>query len=166
MSKSWLDETLWHKTHFFLSPLIFNFERKNLKNAWLIHFLTVCGHFFANFMNIFKKTEVQMVILRCLVSLYLNWIKSYYIILVKKQFFLCLKVHNFRAILPKWFFTPQKEISCHIFKMVILTKFFDDLMNHITREYAGKKMKLFLNVSPLTIVNLLLWPFKVSSLYV
>ena len=26
-------------------------------------------------------------------------------------------------------------------------------MNHITREYAGKKMKLFLNVSPLTIVK-------------
>ena len=50
--------------------------------------------------------------------------------------------------------------------MAILTKFFDDLMNHITREYAGKKMKLYLNVSPLTIVNLLLWPFKVSSLYV
>ena len=52
-----------------------------------------------------------------------------------------------------------------MFKMAILTKFFDDLMNHIAREYAGKKMKSFLNVSPLTIVNLLLWPFKVSSLY-
>ena len=43
-----------------------------------------------------------------------------------------------------------------MFKMAILTKFFDDLMNHIAREYAGKKMKLFLNVSPLRIVNLLL----------
>ena len=40
--------------------------------------------------------------------------------------------------------------------MAILTKFFGDLMNHIIREYAGKKMKLFLNVSSLTIVNLLL----------
>ena len=129
-------------------------------------FFDCFGHFFAIFMIIFHETEVQMVILRCLVSLNLNWIKSYYIILVKKQFFLCLKVHNFRAILPKWFFTPQKEISCHIFKMVILTKFFDDLMNHINREYAGKKKKLFLNVSPLIIVNLLLWPFKVSSLYI
>ena len=56
------------------------------------------------------------------------------------------------------------EISCHIFKMAILTKKFGDLMNHITREYLGKKMKLFLNVSPLTIMNLLLLPFKVSSL--
>ena len=49
--------------------------------------------------------------------------------------------------------------------MAILTKFFDDLMNHIAREYADKKMKSFLNVSPLTIVNLLLSPFKVSTLY-
>ena len=48
--------------------------------------------------------------------------------------------------------------------MAILTKNFGDLMNHITREYLGKKMKLFLNVSPLTIMNLLLLPFKVSSL--
>ena len=71
----------------------------------------------------------------------------------------------FRAISPKWVLRPQKEISCHIFKMAILTKFFDDLINHITREYAGKKMKFFLNVSPLTIAHLLLWPFKVASLY-
>ena len=40
--------------------------------------------------------------------------------------------------------------------MAILTKFFDDLMNHIVREYAGKKMNLFLNVLPLTNENLLL----------
>ena len=58
--------------------------------------------------------------------------------------------------MPKSVLIPQKEINCHIFKMAILTKFFDDLINHITREYAGKKMKLFLNVSPLTIVDLLL----------
>jgi len=38
-------------------------------------------------MIIFHETEVQMVILRCLVSLNLNWIKSYKIILVKKDFF-------------------------------------------------------------------------------
>ena len=83
----------------------------------------------------------------------------------QKKFFQCLKMHHFRAVSPKWVLRPQKEISCHIFKMAILTKFFDNLMNHITREYAGKKIKLFLNVSPLTIVHLLLWPFKVASLY-
>ena len=128
-------------------------------------FLTVFGHFFANFMNIFHKTEVQTIILRCLVSLNLNWIRSNYKILVIEKKFPCLKMQHFRAISPRWILTPQKEISCHIFKMVILTKFFDDLMNHITREYAGKKMKIFLKVLPLTIVNLLLWPFKVASLY-
>ena len=40
--------------------------------------------------------------------------------------------------------------------MAIFSKFFGDLITHIAREYAGKKMKSFLNVSPLTIVNLLL----------
>ena len=45
-----------------------------------------------------------------------------------------------------------------------LAKFFDDLMNHIAREYAGKKIKLFLNVSPLKIMDILLSLFKVSSL--
>ena len=127
--------------------------------------MTVFGHFFENFMNIFYKTEVQRVILRCLVSLNLNWIRRNYIILVKEKKNPCLKMHHFRAISPRWILTPQKEISCHIFKMVILTKFFDDLMNHITMEYAGKEINLFLNVSPLTIVHLLLWPFKVASLY-
>ena len=49
--------------------------------------------------------------------------------------------------------------------MAILTKFFGDLMNHIIREYAGEKIKLFLNVSPLKIMDILLSLFKVSSLY-
>ena len=104
---------LFYKAHFFLSPLIFSFERKNLENLWLIndHFLTVFGHCFANFMNIFHKTEVQTVILRCLVSLNLNWIKSNYIILVKEKIIPCLKMHHFRAISPRWILTPLKEIS-------------------------------------------------------
>ena len=49
--------------------------------------------------------------------------------------------------------TPQKEIGCHIFKMAIISKFFLDLMDHIIRKYAGKKMKYFLNVSRFTINN-------------
>ena len=74
-------------------------------------------------------------------------------------------MHHFRAISPKSVLTPQKEISCHIFKMAILTKFFDDLMNHITRKYAGKKIRSFLNVSLLKIMDILLSVFMVSSLY-
>ena len=137
-----MDKKLWHKTQLFLSPLILNFERKNLENLIMTHkwpFFDCFNHLLANFINIFHKTEVQKVILRCLVSLNYNWIKSYYIILFKKFFLPCLKMHNLRAISPKRVLTPQKEISYHIFKMAILTKFFDDLMNHITREYAGKK---------------------------
>ena len=48
--------------------------------------------------------------------------------------------------------------------MAILTKFFGDLMNHIIREYAGKKIKSFLNVSLLKIMDILLSVFMVSSL--
>ena len=41
------------------------------------HFTTISGHFFANYMFIFHKTEVQTVILRCLTSLNFNWFKGY-----------------------------------------------------------------------------------------
>ena len=61
--------------------------------------------------------------------------------------------------------TPQKEISCHIFNVAFFQKFLADLMSHIIREYTGKKIKWFLNVSPLTIMNILLWPFMLLSLY-
>ena len=50
----------------------------------------------------------------------------------------------------------------YFFKIIILILW----ASHIIREYAGKKIKWFLNVSPLTIVNILLWPFMVFSLYI
>ena len=58
------------------------------------HFTTISGHFFANYMKIFYKTEVPMVILRCLTCLNLNWIKRYDI---KHKFFcfLFLKLLDF-----------------------------------------------------------------------
>ena len=62
----------------------------------------------------------------------------------------------FRGKIPTQVLTSQRKTSCHIFKVAYLTKFFGDLMNHKIREYAGKEMKLFLNVSLLTIANLLL----------
>ena len=39
------------------------------------HFMTIFGHFFANFMFIYHKTEVQTVILRT--DQVLNWNKFY-----------------------------------------------------------------------------------------
>ena len=41
------------------------------------HFMTISGHSIANYINIFHKTEVPTVILRCLMSQNLNWIISY-----------------------------------------------------------------------------------------
>ena len=135
-----MDENLQHKTQFFLSPLIFSFVRKKswkfMAHKW--PFFDYFWSFFGNFMNIFHKAEVQTVILRCLVSLNPNWIKSYYIILVKKKI-PCLKMHHFRAISPKWVLRPQKKISCHIFKIIISLKFFGDVMCHIIRKNAAKK---------------------------
>ena len=64
-----------------------HFEVLNRYKPWLIENLWLKnGHFFANYMKVFHKTEVETVILRYLVCLYLSWIKSYDIILVKKKF--------------------------------------------------------------------------------
>ena len=68
--------------------LIFYTENENSKtrtthiraqNLRLINgrFPTISSHFFANYMNIFHKNEVQTVILRCWTGLKLNWFKSY-----------------------------------------------------------------------------------------
>jgi hypothetical protein len=67
----------------------FNFERKKPENLSLKngHFLMISGHFIANYINIFHKTEIQMVILRCLLCLNLNWVKSYDIFWLKYLFF-------------------------------------------------------------------------------
>ena len=42
--------------------------------------MTNFGHCFGKYINIFKKIEIQTIILSCLVSQNLNWIKSYDII--------------------------------------------------------------------------------------
>jgi len=51
-----------------------NFKKRQLIN---IHFKTMYGHFFANYMFIFHKTKIQTVILRCLRIINLNFYKSY-----------------------------------------------------------------------------------------
>ena len=43
----------------------------------VFHYSIISGHFSPNCMFIFHKNESQMVILRCLMSLNLNWYKSY-----------------------------------------------------------------------------------------
>ena len=126
------------KTLFFAFSLLLvfcNFVRKKKENLWLTngHFITISGHFFANYIKIFHKTEIQTVILRCLVCLNPDWIKSNDIKSVKIFFFSCLKMSYFRASLPKWVLTIPKKISSHIFKMAIFPKFFEYFMTDIIR---------------------------------
>ena len=66
----------------------FNFVRKKIEKSQLTngHFMTISAHFSANYIDNFHKTEVLMVILRCIVGLNLNWIKSNNMILVKIYF--------------------------------------------------------------------------------
>ena len=84
---------IWSKTSFFASGLLLvfcNFVRKTKENLWLIngHFMTISGHFFANYIEIFHKTEIQTVILRCLVFLNPNYLKSCHIRLVRIIFYM------------------------------------------------------------------------------
>ena len=92
-------------------------------------FWTICGNFFGNYIDIFHNTEIPTVILRCIVCRNLNWIK----ILVKICIFSCLKIHNFKGILPKCVLTPQKETSSCVLKMAIFSKFFLTFISHIIR---------------------------------
>ena len=67
-----------------------------------------------------------------------------------------LKMHPFRGISPKCVLTPQKETGCHIFKMTIFSKFFDDFMRHIIGLNAGEKInqffQLFVNEKLITLL--------------
>ena len=51
----------------------------DLANSWNVNgcFSTISSQFFAIYINIFHKTEVQTVILRCWMGLNLNWFKNY-----------------------------------------------------------------------------------------
>ena len=85
LSKFLLDQKLWHRTQFLSFPGFINFLRKITTHKW--PFYDHFWPFFANYMNNFHKTEVRSVILRCIVCLNLNWIKSNNTILVKTYFF-------------------------------------------------------------------------------
>ena len=68
----------------------------------IAHFTTTSGHFFANCMFIFHKTEVQTVIFRCLMGLNLDWFKIYGL-WYKRRPRTCLA--NFQKIvIDKWSF--------------------------------------------------------------
>ena len=111
-------------TQFFLISVFFNFGRKKNENLSFKngHYSTICGHFFGTYIEIFHNTEIQTVILRYLVCLNLNWIKSNNTILAKVLIFSCLEIHYFRAGLPKSVLTFSKETSSHWFKIALFPK--------------------------------------------
>ena len=94
-------------------------------------FTTISGHFFPICMFIFHKTKVQMVILRCLTCLYLNWFKSYDTKLQKQK---TPKIQNwqnwwihakiFSSIYKHFYEYPNEnwDSDCH-FKMLNGCKF-------------------------------------------
>ena len=94
--------------------------------------------FFGNYTVIFHKTEIQTVILRCLVHLNLNQIKSYNIMLVKNVSF----HSSFQGYFAEVNFDNFQETSCHIFKTAIFSKLYEAFMAHIIRKNAGKKFKM------------------------
>ena len=51
------------------------------------HFSTISSQFFAIFISIFHKTEIQTVILRCWTGLNHNWFKSYEATIIIPQLF-------------------------------------------------------------------------------
>ena len=77
------------------------------------HFKTIFGHFFANCIFIFHKTEVQTVIFRCSTGLDLNWIKGYD---TKRKQTLKRKKHN-------WVFFDKncKKNEIEMFAFFVIT---------------------------------------------
>ena len=96
------------------------------------------NHFFANYMNIFHKTEVQAVILRCWMGPYFNWFKSYdtkwkYFLLLFFQF--CKKLVILVMFFLFFAFLRFFCICVITFKMIVWTSnFVEDI--HV----VGKKM--------------------------
>jgi hypothetical protein len=70
--------------------------------------MTIFGHFIANYINIFHKTEVPTVILRCINCPNLNWIKSKNI---NHKWFLQPSFLNFGRKKPKIFIFKNGNFS-------------------------------------------------------
>ena len=130
-----------------MTIVIFNFGRKKIKfkfQKW--PFFYHLWLFFGNYMNIFHKTEIQIVILRCIVCPKINCIKSYNIKLVQKYFFACLKLHHFRAILPKWILTTLRKSAVMFSKQLFFQNSLELSWSIYSEKMQLKKQKRFLNL--------------------
>ena len=67
---NWWWQWRWRRGNIVLSA-------KKVTHLGFGHFITISGHFFANYINIFHKIELLTIILICLTCLNLFWIKRY-----------------------------------------------------------------------------------------
>ena len=97
-------------------------EKKASKMAifWLL------GSFFGNYMDIFHKTGIQTVNLRCLVCLNPNWIKSCDIVIGWNKLFRAWKYRS-------KFLHLRRKNSSHIFNIAVFSKFFGDFIRETIR---------------------------------
>ena len=84
-----------------------------------VRITTISSHFFANYMNIFHKIEVQMVIFRCWRGPYPNWFKSYDTIAKKHKKAKITKIrkkhYTKNKFLQNWKKNGNSCILCHNF---------------------------------------------------
>ena len=107
------------------------------------HFTTISGHFFTNCINIFHKTEVQMVILRRLTCINLNCIKSYDI---QDKFFcqLCFSISKkkqWKFKFQKWQFFDHFFLELFIIKNLEYTFVFLLMEESMSERYLAELRK-------------------------
>ena len=129
---------IWIKSYniiFFISCFL-QFCEKNTENLWFIngHLGIISGQFLANYMKIFHKKEILTVILRCLVGLNLNWIKSYDIILVEMIFYHAWKCIILWLVCQSEFWHLLKKLALIFSKWL----FFQDSFGLSWNTYSGK----------------------------
>ena len=110
-------------------------------------------------MFIFYKTEIQMVILSCLVCLNLNWIKSYNTILITIKF-----CYAWKCIIS-W--VVCRSVSWHLRRKpaLMFLKILLGLQDpHNQVKCRQKKYNYFLNFSPITFFNILLCLLNIITL--
>ena len=97
----WYLLQLRQKTQKFSFLFFYHFVKQKVENLCLLkgNFKIISGYFLANYIHVFYKTEDQMVILRSLICLNLNWIKAYDIFYWLRYFFSCLQMHDLRGTL-------------------------------------------------------------------
>ena len=131
---------LWQKTQRFSYLLFYHFVKQKAENSCLIngHFKTISVHFLANYIDVFHKTEDQTVILRCLTCLYLNWIKSYDILLVKVVFFHACKciISGVLCEVSFWYFRTKLALifSKKLLQRLTIPRFKDFGIMHLKYE--------------------------------